>query len=96
MSHPYFTIGHSDRSTEQFFFLLTKNRVWMIADDARKIPASRKNPRFNEDSLASRASELGIRYKHVSDLGGLRSSQNNPAEANDFWENKSFHHETVS
>ena len=90
MSHPFFTIGHSDRSTEQFFSLLTKNKIRMIAD-VRKIPASRKNPQFNEDNLASTASELSIRYKHIPDLGGLRSSQNIPAEMNNFWENKSFH-----
>ncbi|MBO1027556.1 DUF488 domain-containing protein [Ochrobactrum sp. SD129] len=90
MSQPYFTIGHSDRSTEQFFSLLTKSSVRMIAD-VRKIPASRKNPQFNEDNLASTASELGMGYEHISDLGGLRPSQNIPAGTNDFWENKSFH-----
>ncbi|MCL8000165.1 DUF488 domain-containing protein [Brucella sp. 21LCYQ03] len=90
MTHPFFTIGHSDRSTEQFFSLLMKNSIGMIAD-VRKIPASRKNPQFNEDNLSGTATKLGIRYKHFSGLGGLRPHQNIPEDANNFWENKSFH-----
>lgn len=62
----------------------------MIAD-VRKIPASRKNPQFNEDNLSSSASEFGIRYQHFSGLGGLRPHQKIPSETNNFWENKSFH-----
>ena len=50
MKLPFFTIGHSNRSLEDFVELLSRARIELVAD-IRTIPRSRTNPQFNEDTL---------------------------------------------
>lgn len=91
MKHPFFTIGHSNRSYEEFAALLTAANVSLVAD-IRKMPRSRANPQFNEDTLADALTATGIAYEHLAALGGLRGKALNLSpEVNGFWTNKSFH-----
>jgi len=88
---PFFTIGHSTRSLEEFVDLLEDVEIGLLAD-IRKIPRSRTNPQFNEDSLRVTLQSVGIQYEHMAALGGLRGKATGvPSEENALWKNKSFH-----
>jgi uncharacterized protein (DUF488 family) len=71
MKLPFFTIGHSNRSLEDFVEQLRGSHVGRIVD-IRKIPRSRSNPQFNKDTLAEALAAFDISYEHVTALGGLR------------------------
>lgn len=91
MNLPFFTIGHSTRSLEEFARLLAEVEVDFLAD-IRKIPRSRTNPQFNEDNLATALATRGISYEHVAALGGLRGKATGvPPDMNALWKNQSFH-----
>jgi uncharacterized protein (DUF488 family) len=88
---PFFTIGHSNHGIEEFIALLRSADVERVAD-IRKMPRSRANPQFNQDTLPDALSPFQVSYEHIAALGGLRGKT--PAAApqiNAFWENKSFH-----
>lgn len=89
MANVFFTIGHSDRSIEDFIGLLREAGVTMVAD-VRTIPRSRANPQFNSDALACSLAARGFAYKLFPKLGGLRSRSADCCSPNDWWENKSF------
>ena len=72
MTHPFFTIGHSTRSTSVFVDLLRAAEVQLVVD-VRTVPWSRANPQFNRDTLPITLSEFAIDYEHISALGGLRA-----------------------
>jgi uncharacterized protein (DUF488 family) len=82
-----FTIGHSTRAIEVFIELLKVNGVRQVLD-IRTIPKSRRNPQFNDDSLAESLKSAGIRYAHLKELGGLRHAT--PESINLGWHNASF------
>ena len=91
MSLPFFTVGHSTHSLEEFAALLKEAGVERVVD-IRKMPGSRKFPQFNEDALAASLPEHGLAYEHVAQLGGLRGKTADIAsEVNAWWENQSFH-----
>lgn len=88
---PFFTVGHSNRSIDEFLELLSGPGVERIVD-VRKMPMSRANPQFNEDALAEALEARHVAYGHLAALGGLRSKTAGlPVETNGFWSNKSFH-----
>jgi len=88
---PFFTIGHSNRSLEEFVAPLTGSEIDLVAD-IRMVPRSRTNPQFNKDTLPAALARFGISYEHMADLGGLRAkSRSVPASINGFWTNESFH-----
>jgi uncharacterized protein (DUF488 family) len=91
MSEPFYTVGHSTRSIEDFVTLLRSVRVTFVAD-VRTVPRSRTNPQFNRDTLPESLAAFQIGYEHIAALGGLRGrSQNVPPSVNAFWHNDSFH-----
>lgn len=91
MAYPFFTIGHSNRSTDEFIGLLTDSAVQCVAD-VRTVPRSRSNPQYNADALAAALARSQIGYEHITALGGLRGRQREvPTEVNAFWEHQSFH-----
>ena len=91
MQLPFFTIGHSNRSLDDFVELLTEPHVDRVVD-VRKIPRSRSNPQFNQDALPDALGAFGISYEHLSALGGLRGKGRSlPRDVNGFWTNESFH-----
>jgi uncharacterized protein (DUF488 family) len=91
MSLPFFTVGHSNRSLEAFEGLLRGADIGLVAD-IRKMPRSRANPQFNEETLGPALAGLQIGYEHLAPLGGLRGrTRSVPREANGLWTNASFH-----
>lgn len=86
----FFTIGHSNRSLEDFVTLLTQAQIAAIAD-VRKFPRSRTNPQFNQDTLPGALADFGIAYHHIAALGGRRGkSKNVDPGTNTLWTNGSF------
>ena len=91
MALPFFTIGHSTKTIEEFVHLLRAAEVSVVAD-IRTIPRSRTNPQYNLDALPESLAAYQIGYKYIPALGGLRGkSKAAPKDANGFWENRSFH-----
>lgn len=88
---PFFTIGHSTRSIEEFIDVLRSAQVKLVVD-VRRLPGSRRYPQFNEDSLHESLHGAGVRFTRITDLGGRRpASKDVPFEVNAFWRNRSFH-----
>ncbi len=81
---PVFTIGHSTRLLEDFIELLLEFEVTRLID-VRTIPRSRKNPQY---TLPGVLSGVGIHYRHLKALGGLRHPL--PESPNLAWENANF------
>lgn len=91
MSLPFFTIGHSNRSLDEFVALLQEAEIELLAD-IRTIPKSRANPQFNGDTLPGALASFGIAYEHMAALGGLRGKARTASpDVNGFWTNESFH-----
>lgn len=91
MRFPFFTIGHSNRSLEEFAGLLNAAEIALVAD-IRTIPRSRANPQFNEDTLPGSLAPFQIAYERIAALGGLRGKSKTIARnVNGFWTNESFH-----
>ncbi len=91
MTLPFYTIGHSTRTIEEFVELLKSAGVRLVAD-VRTIPRSRANPQYNGDALPKTLSDVQIGYQHVAALGGLRGHKPDvPTNVNGFWQNQSFH-----
>ena len=91
MKLPFFTIGHSNRSVAELITLLRAAEVGFLAD-IRRIPRSRSNPQFNEDTLPAVLASSGIAYERIAALGGLRGKARTVSpDINGFWSNQSFH-----
>jgi uncharacterized protein (DUF488 family) len=91
MRLPFFTIGHSTRTIEEFVALLQEAGVETVVD-IRTIPRSRTNPDYNKDALPANLKPYGLRYKHIAELGGRRGRfKDLDSGVNGFWRNQSFH-----
>lgn len=91
MALPFYTIGHSTRTIEEFVELLRAGSVQMVVD-IRTVPRSRTNPQYNLDTLPQTLAPYQIGHVYIPELGGLRSKTKTVApEVNGMWENKSFH-----
>ncbi|MEM0480987.1 MAG: DUF488 domain-containing protein [Candidatus Aenigmatarchaeota archaeon] len=66
-----YTIGHSNRSIEEFLEILKKYRIKMIID-VRRFPFSKKFPWFNKEKLKKYLEKENIEYLHFEKLGGFR------------------------
>jgi uncharacterized protein (DUF488 family) len=90
MANPFFTIGHSTRSIQEFTDLLRAEQVGLVVD-VRTVPRSRTNPQFNRDTLPDSLAAHQIGYEHIAALGGLRGKQRSAEPSpNGFWTNTSF------
>jgi uncharacterized protein (DUF488 family) len=81
------TIGHSTRPLAEFISLLKAHETTCVAD-VRTIPRSRYNSQFNKTSLPRSLKKAGLKYVHMTGLGGLRHTL--PDSPNIGWENASF------
>jgi uncharacterized protein (DUF488 family) len=87
---PFYTIGHSTRSIEEFVQVLESAGIETVVD-VRTVPRSRTNPQFNTDALPASLREARMGYVHIPELGGLRSRRKGAEPSpNDFWDNQSF------
>jgi len=66
-----YTIGHSNRSFEDFLALLKNQDIQTVAD-IRSLPGSRKFPHFDRENLEKLLPDQGITYVWLPKLGGLR------------------------
>jgi uncharacterized protein (DUF488 family) len=88
MTQPFFTVGHSNRTADEFVDLLRAARIGLVADVRR----SRTYPQFDSENLAQSLSEAQIEYELIVPLGGRRKRvEDVPAETNSAWRNHSFH-----
>jgi MFS family permease len=68
-----YTVGHSNRSLEEFIALLRDHKIQVVAD-VRRFPYSRLNPQFNRESLEKALKAIGIEYVWLgNELGGYRT-----------------------
>lgn len=90
MTLPFFTIGHSNRTTSDFVALLQESQVRLVID-VRSMPRSRANPQFNGDVLAESLAPFQIGYRAIPELGGLRGRQwGVDPSPNGLWRVRSF------
>jgi uncharacterized protein (DUF488 family) len=82
-----YTIGHSNRSVEEFLALLKVHGIKQVVD-VRTAAGSRRNPQFRKDELARTLEAHDIRYVHLPALGGLRKPRSD--SINSAWRNESF------
>jgi len=66
-----YTIGHSNRSLEEFVKLLKSERVRLVYD-VRSFPTSRIAPHFTRHTLSNALSRAGLKYIWDRRLGGYR------------------------
>jgi uncharacterized protein (DUF488 family) len=69
-----YTIGHSNRSLEEFLALLKEFDIEALVD-IRSQPGSRKFPHFNMEKLQIVLSRHGVRYLWLPKLGGRRHAR---------------------
>ena len=74
-----FTLGHSTRSLEELLALLREAGVQVLAD-VRRFPASRRNPQFAREALASALAAAGLRYEWLGETLGGRIRETLPPE----------------
>ncbi len=76
-----FTIGHSNRSFEDFQLLLKEFEIEVLAD-VRRFPSSRKFPHFNQKVLRQLLDHQRIQYVWFEALGGHRHTKKNERSPN--------------
>jgi len=81
------TIGHSNRTLEQFLEILTGQQIELLAD-VRRFPGSRRQPHFNSENLPKSLTAASIDYTHFPELGGRRKAL--PNSPNTVWRNEAF------
>ncbi len=82
-----YTIGHSNRSLDDFVEVLRHYGIERLVD-VRTIPRSRHNPQFEKEVLAKSLRNRHIAYRHMKELGGLRHARAD--STNTGWHNASF------
>ncbi len=91
MAANFFTIGHSNRTFQEFTELLQASEVELLVD-VRKLPGSNRYPQFNADALVDSLQPGGIELRRIAALTGRRPvSKDVPFEVNGWWQNRSFH-----
>ena len=90
MTQTIFTIGHSTRSADDLIALLREAGVDLLVD-VRTVPRSRFNPQFNTGALPPILGAVGIAYRHLAALGGLRHRPKGaPPSPNAAWRSEAF------
>jgi hypothetical protein len=69
-----FSIGHSNRSIDDFTSLLTAGGITCVVD-VRSSPYSRRHPQFNRESIKTDLQLAGIQYLYLGDSLGARHSR---------------------
>lgn len=76
-----FTIGHSNRSADEFISLVKHFEISTVAD-IRRFPSSRKLPHFNRQTLSELLHCQNIQYIWFEALGGRRHTLKNHVSPN--------------
>jgi uncharacterized protein (DUF488 family) len=86
-----FTIGHSNRSAEEFLSLLGEFGIRAVVD-VRRYPSSRKFPQFDRDRLRAHLEAEGLRYVWLEGLGGRRHGSARADSPNGGLQSPGFRH----
>lgn len=89
MNNIYYTIGHSNRTIEEFIDILKHFSIEILVD-VRTLPGSTKYSHFNKENLIKSLKKNKIDYIHIKELGGLRKNDKINKDINTYWQNKSF------
>lgn len=74
MENTIYTMGHSNKTIEQFIELAKKFNISTLVD-VRSIPYSKYNPQFNKQDFNNSLSNAGIKYEwRGKNLGGLEGN----------------------
>jgi uncharacterized protein (DUF488 family) len=86
VAHPsIFTIGHSDRTLEEFVDTLRRYEITVVVD-VRTKPASSRHSQFNRAVLENRLPPEGIRYLYLGEgLGAFRTEPEALNSAGQVW-----------
>lgn len=96
-----FTVGHSNRSWDEFLSILLGHNISKLAD-IRRFPGSRLWPQFNKEPMEKELAKSNIEYRHIERLGGRRKEKTDGLFSekkkendekipnNNAWKNKSF------
>ncbi len=87
MNQLIYTIGHSNRSADEFVALLLQNGARQVAD-VRTVPRSKRYPHFCGDELTKFLAAHGVTYRQFPLLGGLRRPR--PDSVNTAWRHPGF------
>jgi uncharacterized protein (DUF488 family) len=87
LANVIFTIGHSTHPIEEFIAILQTHGIRQLVD-VRTIPRSRRNPQFNRENLPGSLNAVGVVYRHMPGLGGLRHPRRD--SINTGWRNAGF------
>ncbi len=74
MPQEIWTIGHSNRTWQEFLQLLQEHVIQRLVD-IRRFPGSRTHPQFNQGPLEENLSLAGLDYRHLGSLGGRRTDR---------------------
>lgn len=88
MTKQIWTVGHSNRTSDDLITLLRSESIVVLAD-VRRFPGSRLHPQFNRETLRHALAEQGIEYRHFESLGGRRS-RTKDSSPNRAWRVKAF------
>ncbi|MPV49707.1 DUF488 family protein [Pseudactinotalea sp. HY160] len=83
------TIGHSNRTAEEFLALLGEHGITHLVD-VRRLPGSRRYPWFDQENLRAALEASGVVYTHQGALTGRRRTPAGTPSINGGWENASF------
>ncbi|HUI26466.1 MAG TPA: DUF488 domain-containing protein [Candidatus Kryptonia bacterium] len=86
-----YTVGHSNRSLDEFLALVSAHDVRCLAD-VRAFPSSRRWPHFNREPLAAALQSQGIRYQWLPALGGRRHATVGVVSPHTAWTVAAFRH----
>jgi uncharacterized protein (DUF488 family) len=81
------TVGHSNKSLEDFLSILKTHGIARILD-VRRYPKSRKWPHFDAAALSESLPEAGVDYVGLPHLGGRRRAR--PDSPHVAWRDDSF------
>ena len=87
MPDTVWTIGHSNRSFDDFALALEEPRIELVVD-VRRFPGSRRLPQFASEILETELERRGIAYHWIPALGGRRRPD--PDSPNTGWTHPAF------
>ena len=65
MKLPFYTVGHSTHTLEEFVEMLRIAQVTLVAD-IRTVPKSRTNPQYNKEVLPESLAAFQVAYEHIA------------------------------
>jgi uncharacterized protein (DUF488 family) len=86
-SNVVWTIGHSNRTFDEFALALRDAQIELIVD-VRRFPGSRRLPQFASEALQAELETRGIAYDWIPALGGRRRTGSESADTG--WTHPAF------